>query len=426
MTAGPLARAKRAVAVLALLAAAPALAPGAPAAAQALVALDDMPRAHRIVVDAASAGRLLVATQGGLYDAMADGIAAPLGSFRGDLIGLAALPGGRLYAGGRSPTGRNLGLLVSTDGGESWTPRDADKAQAAAFYALAASPADPDRVYGLGLKRGFLASRDGGRSWSAPGKPPGPVYDIAVSPRDPARVYAATRVGLKVSRDGGKTWSDAYPRPNPSTTVDVAPDGRVFAFVWRVGLVTAKEGDGAAALSWTVAAADFLDRLLVDLAADPARPRWIYGLADTGALMASDDGGRSWTTFEGSGEGRKAAIARGEVLYRDTCQACHGERGVGERPDDMYAKDEFGFVAPPLDDSAHGWHHSDSGLVATILNGSPRNERMRGWKGEMTEAQARDIVAYIKSLWNFRSLACQGPRHMICTQQQQQRQQQQQ
>jgi len=418
MTGVRFARPMRVLAVLAVVAAVGLLTRAPVAVAQALAALDDMPRAHRIVVDATAAGRLLVSTQGGLYDAMADGIAAPLGSLRGDLIGLAATADGRLYAGGRSPSGGNLGLLVSADGGESWTSRDDDAAGAVAFYALAASPANPDVIYGLGLKQGFRASRDGGRSWTTPGKPVGPVYDIAVSPSDPERVYAATRKGLKISRDGGKTWQGAYPRPRPATTVEAAPDGRLFAFVWGDGFVTAKDESGDDAPSWTVLASHFEDRLLVDIAADPARPPWIYGLADTGALMASDDGGRSWTTFEGSGEGRRAAIARGEALYRDTCQACHGERAVGERPDDMYAKDEFGFVAPPLDDSAHGWHHSDSGLVATILNGSPRNERMRGWKDEMTEAEARDIVAYIKSLWNFRSLACQGPRHMICMRQQ--------
>ena len=304
-----------------------------------------------------------------------------------------------------------------------WTPRGDGAAGAAAFYALAVSPANPDVIYGLGLKQGFRASLDGGRSWTTPGKLVGPIYDIAVSPSDPERVYAATRKGLKISRDGGKTWQAAYPRPRPTTTVDVAPDGRIYAFVWGDGFVTAKDGAGSDAPFWTIVANNFVGRLLIDIAADPARPQWVYGLADTGALMASEDGGRSWTTFEGSGEGRKAAVARGEVLFRDNCQPCHGERAVGERavgerPDDMYAKDEFGFVAPPLDDSAHGWHHSDNGLVATILNGSPRNERMHGWKGELTEAQVRDIVAYIKSLWNFRSLACQGPRHMSCMQQQ--------
>jgi mono/diheme cytochrome c family protein len=87
---------------------------------------------------------------------------------------------------------------------------------------------------------------------------------------------------------------------------------------------------------------------------------------------------------------------------------------MGERPDDPGATDEYGFAAPALDDSAHGWHHSDDGLVGTILNGSPRNPRMMPFKELVSEDDARNLVAYIKSLWSFRSLACQGSRHMGC------------
>jgi len=39
---------------------------------------------------------------------------------------------------------------------------------------------------------------------------------------------------------------------------------------------------------------------------------------------------------------------------------------------------------------------------------------MLPFKDIMPEAEARNVVAYIKSLWNFRSLACQGARHMRC------------
>jgi hypothetical protein len=36
------------------------------------------------------------------------------------------------------------------------------------------------------------------------------------------------------------------------------------------------------------------------------------------------------------------------------------------------------------------------------------------FKELVTENEARSLVAYIKSLWGFRSLACQGARHMRC------------
>jgi len=71
-------------------------------------------------------------------------------------------------------------------------------------------------------------------------------------------------------------------------------------------------------------------------------------------------------------------------------------------------------MAPPLNDFAHAWHHTDAGLVKTILEGSPRKSRMIAWKELLQPEDARDIVAYIKTLWSKWALDCQGPKHMQC------------
>jgi len=60
----------------------------------------------------------------------------------------------------------------------------------------------------------------------------------------------------------------------------------------------------------------------------------------------------------------------------------------------------------------YAWHHTDDDLVKTILEGSSRESCMRGFKGVLQENQARENVAYLKSLWGTRALACQGPLHM--------------
>lgn len=107
-------------------------------------------------------------------------------------------------------------------------------------------------------------------------------------------------------------------------------------------------------------------------------------------------------------------ISKGEALYQKYCVSCHGEKGVGENPLNIYATDEYGVIAPPLDESAHAWHHTDEALVEVILEGSSRNPRMKSWKDVLTEEDARDLVGYIKSLWSPRIKGCQGPRHMEC------------
>lgn len=72
-------------------------------------------------------------------------------------------------------------------------------------------------------------------------------------------------------------------------------------------------------------------------------------------------------------------------------------------------------MAPALDASAHAWHHTDEALQKLILEGSARTSRMAAWKNTgLTENDAHDLVAYIKSLWTQRELDCQGPKHMQC------------
>jgi mono/diheme cytochrome c family protein len=109
------------------------------------------------------------------------------------------------------------------------------------------------------------------------------------------------------------------------------------------------------------------------------------------------------------------AVARGEELYLAHCVACHGINGVGENPADIYAMDEYGFVAPPMDDSGHAWHHTDEQLIQMTLEGSPRNPRMAAFKNVLTEEDTGALVEYIKSLWSpYIRENCQGPKHMSC------------
>jgi mono/diheme cytochrome c family protein len=68
----------------------------------------------------------------------------------------------------------------------------------------------------------------------------------------------------------------------------------------------------------------------------------------------------------------------------------------------------------PLNETSHAWHHSDEQLVQMMLQGLRRTKVMPAWKGVISDKEAQQIVAYIKSLWSPRIVACQGPRHMSC------------
>lgn len=90
-------------------------------------------------------------------------------------------------------------------------------------------------------------------------------------------------------------------------------------------------------------------------------------------------------------------IKRGEDVYRKNCASCHGPNGEAtpgwriQGPDGRYPP-------PPLDGSAHAWHHSTETLEQMIREGSPAGG-MPAWDGKLTNQQIDDVIVWIKSLW---------------------------
>ncbi len=96
-----------------------------------------------------------------------------------------------------------------------------------------------------------------------------------------------------------------------------------------------------------------------------------------------------------------AQVARGAAVYQQHCVACHGMAGKG-LPGDWRVRNPDGrYPPPPLDDSAHAWHHPTAVLLEAVRDGSPGGQgNMPAWKGRLTEQEMQDVVAYIKSLWS--------------------------
>lgn len=94
-------------------------------------------------------------------------------------------------------------------------------------------------------------------------------------------------------------------------------------------------------------------------------------------------------------------IERGRQVYEKNCLECHGTEGRGQ-PGDWRVKGANGmYPPPPLDDSAHAWHHPTAVLKQRIREGSPPGVGdMPAWQGKLSEAEINDVVVYIKSLWS--------------------------
>jgi photosystem II stability/assembly factor-like uncharacterized protein len=265
-----------------------------------VAALASETHVHGFAVDAGDSSRLYLATHHGFYVVSTDGQARPVSANRDDFMGFAPHPTDPsvLYASGHPAAGGNLGVLASTNGGSSWTKISNGAGGPVDFHQMDVSRANPAVIYGV--SRDLQRSTDSGRTWSRVGPAPDGLIDLAASGRDADTVYAGTRTGLLKSTDGGRSWRPAHPSRQPVTMVRVTRGGRVYAFVIGVGLVRAGEED----LGWQVVGNDFGGNYVLHLAADPRNGETLFLVtlnpqSQAQALLASRDGGRSWTQLRG-------------------------------------------------------------------------------------------------------------------------------
>ena len=155
-------------------------------------------------------GRLLLATHAGLYELVGDR-PVPVGAGFHDLMAFSADEEGTLFASGhpdlQADTLREpgepplLGLLVSGDGGVTWTPRsllgEAD------FHALVVTG---DRIVGVDSSSASVLVSLDGVEWEHRGAIE--ALDLAVDPRnDKAMIAVAYDGSTLASDDGGWTWA---------------------------------------------------------------------------------------------------------------------------------------------------------------------------------------------------------------------------
>lgn len=179
--------------------------------APASPALEDLGHVHGIV-DTGD-GSVLLGTHTGLYTLTEDGtVAGPVGGHDFDAMGLTRA-GDVFYASGHpGPTtppelgAPNLGVLRSTDAGQSWEPVAFTGQED--FHVLTASGAGA--IYGIGSSSITVrTSPDGGATWIDGADVP--AADLAVAAD--GTLYAATQQGVQESRDAGATFTAVADAP---------------------------------------------------------------------------------------------------------------------------------------------------------------------------------------------------------------------
>lgn len=93
-------------------------------------------------------------------------------------------------------------------------------------------------------------------------------------------------------------------------------------------------------------------------------------------------------------------VGQGEQLFIQNCASCHGNKAEATSnwqktlPNGKYPP-------PPLNGTAHAWHHPKKILERQVLQGG---EKLGGWmpafKGKLTDTEVDAVIAYFQSKWN--------------------------
>ncbi len=229
-------------------------------------------------------GALFIATHAGTYRVPPAGEKAErVGDRMQDTMGFTVVGPDRFLGSGH-PDVRDvhlpplLGLVESRDAGRRWKP--ISMPGEADFHVLRSVG---ERIYGFDVANGrLLVSGDGGKTWS-PRRLPAPLVDLAPHPTRRGLLIAAGENGLFRTRDDARSWTRVAPR--------------VGFLAWptaaRLYLV---DGEGSvhrssdAGRRWTLRG-----NVGGEPAAVTASGSDVYVALHDGTVKSSSDGGATWT-----------------------------------------------------------------------------------------------------------------------------------
>ena len=186
------------------------------------------------------------------------------------------------------------GVLISRDGGATWTRSTGEINDFGTVADVAVDPASPNVLYAVANVPGgrFSAaegraykSTDGGVTWTRIGAQAtvSALVGIVVHPANPSLIYTASPSRVYRSRDAGATWEEISGELQEEvvTGLLIGPDGTLYAGTAKAGVFTSPDGVAWSPLGPGLAALD-----ISFLQLDPNDPDTLYAGTGFSGLQA--------------------------------------------------------------------------------------------------------------------------------------------
>ena len=96
----------------------------------------------------------------------------------------------------------------------------------------------------------------------------------------------------------------------------------------------------------------------------------------------------------------KAQVKAGEQVFKNNCAACHGTKAQST-PNWRTKLADGSYPPPPLNGTAHAWHHPMKALEYTVKNGGKAfGGKMPGFGNVLSQQQTKEAIAYFQHFWN--------------------------
>lgn len=106
------------------------------------------------------------------------------------------------------------------------------------------------------------------------------------------------------------------------------------------------------------------------------------------------------TAASGSRWYNESQAVQGREVFAENCAVCHGAQAQGLGGDWRERLDDGSFPPPPLDGSAHAWHHPQEILLRVIdYGGEAMGGKMPAFIDVLEQDEKLAAIAFFQSFW---------------------------